>query len=125
MKASIESLKQHIQKRKEAEKLSPTVSDVQDSRANHSLLPAFISRIYYQTIPKDQTGTPFTIRFRISAKKVSDSFWEVQGSTEYNKDLCSPSFSVCVKIPSLLGNTKIRIEALLLRESFSQTETCV
>ena len=100
MKANVESLKQHIQKRIEAEKLSPNVSDVEDSRANHSLLPAFISRFYYQTIPKDQTGTPFTIRlnlckienglnffnrFRISAKKVFDSLWEVQGSTEYNK----------------------------------------
>ena len=65
MKANVESLKQHIKKRVEAEKLAPTVSDVGDSRANHSLLPAFISRFYCQTIPKDQNGTPLRIRLNI------------------------------------------------------------
>ena len=65
MKANVETLKQHIQKRIEAEKLTPTVSDVRDFRANHSLLPAFMSRFYCQTIPKDQHGTPLRIRLNI------------------------------------------------------------
>ena len=65
MKANVESLKQHIKKRVEAEKLTPTITDVGDSKANPSLLPAFISRFYCQTIPKDQNGTPLKIRLNI------------------------------------------------------------
>ena len=64
MKANVESLKQHIQKRVEAEKLTQTVSDVEDSNVNSLLVP-FISRFYTQTIPKDQTGTLLAIRLNL------------------------------------------------------------
>ena len=65
MKTSVESLKQLIEKRVEAEKLLPRVSEAVEATDNDTLLPAFISRFYCQSLPKDQNVTPFTIRLNL------------------------------------------------------------
>ena len=67
MKTSVESLKQLIEKRVEAEKLLPRVSEAAEAEARNAdaLLPEFISRFYCQSLPKDQNVTPFTLRLNI------------------------------------------------------------
>ena len=65
MKTSVESLKQLIEKRVEAEKLLPRIPEAVEATDNDTLLPAFISRFYCQSLPKDQNVTPFTIRLNL------------------------------------------------------------
>ena len=67
MKTSVESLKQLIEKRVEAEKLLPRVPEDAEEEATNddALLPAFISRFYCQSLPQDQNVTPFTIRLNL------------------------------------------------------------
>ena len=67
MKTSVESLKQLIEKRVEAEKLLPRVPEAAEAEATNDdgFLPAFISRFYCQSLPKDQNVTPFTIRLNL------------------------------------------------------------